>query len=248
MITIKKHHKNLKNTASGYKMSIDERSYSGQLFRPRPEVHLEGDGQLMIVATPWGPRNSAKKVIRVIQDYFLSARQDKEATSPFAKLSCLSPLANDLRIAVRLANDAIYNEENKNEYISGVELLVVAKTQDEVAWVQVGYPYLFLDRPQKPLVSLGSQQDLSVEFSLGPNTLAPLPLKLLGLEPFSDFSVESIRPSPHDRFIFISRSGVPPEILSLSPGDRNLENISKLLSQDDAEIPFWVGIHTIKAA
>jgi hypothetical protein len=223
-------------------MALVERSYSGQIFRPRPEIHMEGNGQLLIIATPWGPRSSAKKAIQIIQDYFLSSQQDREATSPFAKLTCLSPLANDLRIAIKLANDSIYNEENKNEFISGLELMALARNENEAVWAQIGYPYVLLDRPQHSLLPLGTQQDMSIELTRGPKAMAPLPHKLLGLDKTSDFAIESFRSTQHDRFIFVSRSGLPPDVQKLSPAERNLDSISQLLAQDDADLPFWLGL------
>lgn len=223
-------------------MKIVERSYSGQLFRPKPEIYSDSGGDLLIVATPWGPRSSAKKVIQVIKDHFLASREDQEATSPFSKLTCLSKTANDLRTAVKMANDVIYNEDNKNEYISGVELFALARNASELAWVQVGYPYAYLDRPQKPLTPLGSHQDLALEYSLGPKMRPPLPSKFLGVDITSDFSTDSMRPHQHDRMILVSRSITTPEMAGLSSADRTLDNISKSFANDDADMPFWLGI------
>lgn len=223
-------------------MSLNERSYSSHLFRPRPEIHIEGSGHLIIVATPWGPRSSAKKIIQVIQDYFHSVQHDSEATSPFSRLTCLSPLANDLRIAIKLANDTIYNEDNKSEFISGVELFIMAKRANQIAWAQIGYPYILLDRPNHPLTAIGSQLDLSIEFSLNSNPLPPLPSKMLGIDSSSDFSVETMRPAPQDKFILIARSGLPSNIFSLNHKERTVAQLSKLMSENNAELPFWLGI------
>ncbi len=223
-------------------MSFEERSYSSHLFRPRPEVHVERDESLIIIATPWGPRGAARKAIQIIQDYYLSSRQDSEATSPFAKLTCLSPMANDLRIAVKLANDSIYHEDNKREFVSAIELFALARTKEEIVWTQIGQPFALLDRPQRPLTPLGTMQDLSVEFSVNAKALPPLPHKLLGLDNSSDFAIESFRPQYQDRLILISRSGLAPSLFALSPADRNLAQISEILSQDDVDLPFWAGI------
>lgn len=223
-------------------MKLFERSYSGKLFRPRPEVHIEEAGELLIVATPWGPRSAAKKTIQIIQDYFLSRQQDEEATSPFSKMTCLSPLANNLRVAVKLANDAIYNEDNKNEYISGVEIFALARSGHEVAWVQVGHPSPLLLRPMRVPLPLGSLQDLSVEFSRGRETLPPLPHKILGLDVTSDFAVESFCTGANDGLLLISRSSLPPDILSSSEKINSLDQASRWLAHDNPELPFWVGL------
>lgn len=229
-------------------MKIFERSFGGNQFRPRPEIYCEVSGSLLITATPWGPRNSAKKVIQVIKDFHLSLQEDGEATSPFSMLTSLSPLANNLRNAVLLANDAIFNDVNKNEYISGVEVFVMAHNSTEIAWAQIGFPFVLLDRPQRSLLPLGSQLDLSLEFSSFQNILSPLPQKLLGIDLKLDFEMHSIRPSTHDQFLLLSRSGIPGQIYDLPPGDRTLEQISQMLSNDSPELPFWLGIVNLKNA
>jgi hypothetical protein len=223
-------------------MPFEEKSYSSHLFRPRPEVHLEKDESLLIIATPWGPRSAARKAIQIIQDYYLSSRQDREATSPFAKLTCLSPMANDIRIAVKLANDAIFHEDNKREFVSAVEIFALARNKSEAVWIQIGHPFVLLDRPQRPLTPLGSMQDLSVEFSVSAHTLPPLPNKMIGLDNSSDFSVESFRPQYQDRILLFSRSGLAPQIMQLPPAERNLARISEVLAQEDVDLPFWTGL------
>jgi hypothetical protein len=223
-------------------MIIQERSYSGPIFRPRPEIHWDKSGQLLIIATPWGPRSSAKKAIQVIQDYFVSAQEDEEATSPFARMTCLSPLANHLRIAVKLANDTIYNEDNKREFVSGIELFVMVRHNQEAVWTQIGYPYAFLDRSERPLIAFGTQIDLSTEFSVGDHTLAPLPHKILGIEKSSDFAVETFRPSREDRLILISRSGIPSSFFQIEKENRTLDHLSTVFSKDNPDLPFWLGV------
>jgi hypothetical protein len=227
-------------------MSFSERSYSGELFRPRPEVIAAEDDSLLIVATPWGPRNSARKVAQFIQDFFLSARDDQEATSPFARLTCLSPLANQLRLTVKMANDMLYHEENKSEYLAACELTLIAKTPNEIAMVQIGFPFLMLDRPTSSLIPLGNQSDLATELSLAREPLPPLPSRLLGLDPTSDFAVHSMKPVRGDRIVLVSRSSLPAELYALPFGRRALDDIAKTLALTDARTPFWLGEFNIK--
>lgn len=222
-------------------MHLKERSYSGNWFRPRPEVYFESTGQLTIVATPWGPRTAAKKVVQIIVDFLHSVQLDSEATSPFSMLSCLSSKANYLRIAVKLANDHLYNNDNKNEYLSGVELFVMIREPQELIWTQIGYPFALLDRSQKPLISLGPQQDPVTEYSPRSGHLAPLPNKMLGLNTNSDFAVESMHLQAQDRLILVSRSELPKEIHNLSHTSRDLESLSKVLVSNATDLPFWLG-------
>lgn len=226
-------------------MSFEDRSYSGSLFRPRPEVIYDKSGQLLIVATPWGPRASARKAAQFLHDFFLSSRDDSEATSPFARLTCLTPLANQLRLAMKLTNDLIYQEDNKQDYVSGIELTVIARSNQEVAIAQVGYPFILLDRPATGLTPLGSQVDLTSEMSFETEMVPPLPQKLLGLDPTSDFSVQSIRHFMGDRYLLISRSTLPADVYSAPYGARGVADISKTLAHANERMPFWMGSLTL---
>ncbi len=223
-------------------MAIDERSYSGKLFRPSPEIHIEEDGSFGVIATPWGNRSAARKVIETLIDFVMSARQDDEVTSPFQKLTCLSPLANNLRVAVMLANDKIYREDNKAEYVSGVELLVFSHSQGELAYSQVGSPHLYLVRASMPWIPLSIQIDLSTEMSLPPNLLPPLPQNMIGLHPTTNMNIASFRTQPNDRLVMLSHSMASDPVFSHSFEQANLDSISQTLARHHPEIPFWLGV------
>lgn len=223
-------------------MTLEERSFSGKLFRPTPEVHIEEDGGFGVIATAWGSKQAAKKVIEILRDYSLSARQDMEATSPFQKLTCLSPLANNLRAGMMLANDSIYREDNKSEYTVGVEVLVFAHAQNELAFAQVGLPHFLLARDGLPLIPLSVQMDLSTELSLPPELLPPLPQNVLGLHATTNMNVSSFKTQPRDRLIFLSHSVVSHPLYGLPSEKAGLESISAALSAKYPELPFWAGL------
>lgn len=221
---------------------FEERSYGGKLFRPKPEVHIEEDGSLGIIATPWGPRSGARRAIDIMKDYILSARQDMESTSPFQKLTVLSPLANSLRVGVMLANDSLYREENRSEYVSGVELLVFSHFSGEMAYAQVGHPNLFLARGGQPWTPLTTQIDLASEFSHGEKPLPPLPQNLVGMHTTTNLNVSSFRVQPSDRLIFLSHTHASHAQFSLPFEDSNLEQISSTLAERFPDLPFWLGV------
>lgn len=223
-------------------LHLEERSYSGKLFRPKPEVYLEEDGSFGVVATPWGPRGAAKRAIDILKDYILSARQDMEATSPFQKLTCLSPLANSLRVGVMLANDSLYREENKAEYVAGVEVLVFAHQMGELAFAQVGYPHLFLARPGMPWIPLSVQVDLATEISRPPDVLAPLPQNVLGLHTTTNMNVSSFKIQPQDRLVLLSHSVVTNPLYNLPFDKTSLNQVSESLAKSYPDLPFWLGV------
>jgi hypothetical protein len=226
-------------------MGLQERSYSGTQFRPTPEVHVQDDGAFGVIATPWGNRQSAKKVVEILRDHILSARQDMEATSPFQKLTCLSPLANNLRAGIMLANDILYREENKSEHATGVEILVFAQAQGELAFAQVGSPQLFLVRSGFPWIPVSVQIDLATELSVPPEVLAPLPHNVLGLHTTSNMNVSSFKTQPADRLIFLSHSIVSHPMSTLASEEATLETITTTLSRQYPDLPFWLGLFDV---
>lgn len=223
-------------------MAFQERSYSGKIFRPKPETYYSSELNLLIIATPWGSRTGAQKVIKIISDYLLSARNDEEVTSPFPRLACLSTMANNLRIGVLLANNYIYRNENKSEYISGVELYASICVEKEFVWLQLGHPAIFLFREGKNILPLGCPLDMSMDLSSKENILPPLPSQLLGLDTTCNLLINSFRPQKNDKFIFLSRSYIPSSFFVLGEENLNEEQISYLLADDNCEMPFWLGI------
>lgn len=224
-------------------MNVQERSYSGKLFRPAPEVLVDEGAGLLVVATPWGARSAARKTIQSIHDYFLSARQDAEVTSPFQTLTCLNPTGNTLRASLMLANDLIFREENKTEYLSGVELLAVAFSEREWVWAQLGQPQVFLDRFSEQMTPLGAALDFSGSFSATSNvSLPPLPAEMLGLHSTSNISVRNFHPLPGDRMVLLSRSIVPADLYHAPKNERDLDHLSTRLAEQSPDMPFWLAI------
>lgn len=223
-------------------MNLVERSFSGKVFRPRPEIHCEPSGNLCIVATPWGARSAARKVIQAIVDFFHSSRTDEEVTSPFQTMTCLSPMANNLRVAIMLANDLVFREDNRSEYVVGVELFVAARGGADFVWTQVGGPHVMLDRAGFDLALMSSVPDLGLGHSSTAGVMAPLPSAFLGLAATTNFAVQTFPLQPNDRIALLHRTLMPPKFLALKSDDRNLPTMSRLLARHSADMPFWLGL------
>ena len=110
-------------------MKFEQRSFSANIFRPRPEVREESADQLLLIATPWGPREPATLALDTMADYLLAAGRDPDATTPFPHIEGLSENANNLRIAVLLAHDSLLNKTNKEELLCGVEVFAAIATE-----------------------------------------------------------------------------------------------------------------------
>jgi hypothetical protein len=229
-------------------LAFNERPYSGTTYRPRPEIYLDPDGKTLIVATPWGPREAARKVIDRMNDYLSLAREDNEATSPFQKVSSLSSSANRLRIATLLANESLYREENKTEYRSGVELFAGILEQDEFVWLQHGSPQILLSRHGRKLLPLGSQIDLSFDFSDGDTLLPGLPSQMLGLDSTVNLTLNSFRARPGDRLALVSHSHLPDSVFGLDRAEMSVDQIAGLIATSSPNHAFWVGVLQIGQA
>ena len=226
-------------------LKFEERPYSGKSFRPRPEIHLDPQANLLIVATPWGNRTSARKVIDRMTDYLSLAQSDSEATSPFERLTCLSTQANNLRIAALLANEALYREDNKTEYRSGVELFAAYIGDNELDFIQAGHPQILLGRKGRTLVPVGSQIDLSYDLSEGGELLPALPSQLLGLDPTLNLNVNAFRARPGDRILLLSHSHIPDIVFSMKENEATLDHLSRSLAQIHPDLAFWLGILSV---
>ena len=224
-------------------LSFEERPYAGKTFRPRPEIHLDPTAGALIVATPWGPRPAARKAIDRIMEFLALAREDREATSPFERLSCLSGPANNLRIGALLANDILYREENAQEYRAGVELFAMIIEDNELVWVQAGNPQILLSRRGRALLPLGSQIDLSFDMSTENKELLPaLPSQLLGLDSSINLTMNSFRARPGDRVVLLSHSQLPQSLFNMKEDDLSLDTLSRQLARIHPDLAFWLGI------
>ncbi|MES2964550.1 MAG: hypothetical protein V4760_11710 [Bdellovibrionota bacterium] len=223
-------------------LKLSERPYSGTTYRPRPEIHVDAASGTFIVATPWGPREAARKVIDRMNDYLALAREDQEATSPFQKLSCLSDQANALRIATLLANEALYREENRTEYRAGVELFAGLINDDEFVWLQSGNPQILLARPGRTLIPLGSQIDLAYDLSEGGELLPALPSQLVGLDSSINLNINSFRARGGDKLVLISHSHLPTTLFGLAESEVTVDSLSRHLSRVHPDHAFWLGV------
>ncbi len=172
-----------------------------------------------------------------IVDFFHSARSDEEVTSPFQRLTCLTPNGNSLRSALMMSNDLIYREGNKDEYLNGFEVFAAAIQNQEFTWTTIGQPHVFLLR-EGTLVPIS----VSIESSIDMKTQAPLPLQLLGLFSTSNFEMRTIKLRAGDKIVMLSRTHYPPQFFMRASEDPTLDTLSLTLAKEDPSIPFWLGI------
>lgn len=223
-------------------MKLLERSYSTKMLRPKPFIHSEEDGSLIVLATSWGQPEHAQRVLSEVVKYVNAAKSDVEVTSPFEFLTCLTDEVNNLRTGVLIANDILYRGENKNEYFSGVELLVLFKKGSQIAWAQVGCPSLFIQRANRNLHPLSVGFDFSTELVHQNETLPPLPSQLLGLDPTCFVQCGHTHVNSDDQLILLASSSVATSLWGKSSQEIDMESITRSMIQENPEAPFWLGL------
>lgn len=223
-------------------MKLVERSYSTKMLRPRPLIHSEDDGSLVVIATSWGQPEHGQRALDEVVKYVGAAKSDVEVTSPFEFLACVPDEVNYVRTALLLANDLLYRGENKMEYFSGVEILAMFRRGNMLAWAQVGNPSIFAQRTGKRLQPLQMGLDLSTEFNTQDKTLPPMPTQLLGLEPSCNIQCGHSILKSGEQVVLLSASAIANSLLNREPGKFDLNIITQKMIQEDPEAPFWLGL------
>jgi hypothetical protein len=220
-------------------MIMNQRSYGGKLFRPKPVIHEEEN--LLVLATCWGVGDNTNRVVEEISKYVNAAIGDVEVTSPFEYVTSLSKEANYLRVATLLANDLVFRGENRSEYNSGYEVLILLKSHEQVTWAHVGGPHLLLKKSQRPLVPVLTQFDLSTELSTPNVVLPPLPSRLLGMDSSCQIICGDVTLAKDDQLVLTSSSQLPSAFwLESQKAPVNLEKVTNWMSKDNPEMPFWI--------
>lgn len=111
---------------------------SGLQKMPNTQIASLLSDRLIIIIRSWNGPEVAQKIIDEINHYMSSVEADLEVTSPFGYSENLSMLANKVKIAMLLANDNIYNTENKELYQHGAEVTILFQKENEISWASVG--------------------------------------------------------------------------------------------------------------
>lgn len=222
-------------------MKFQERSYSTKVLRPKPQVHWDEEGGLVVVATSWGQPEHAQRVLEEVVKYVNAAKADVEVTSPFQFLTCLTDEANYVRTAVLIANEALYRGENRNEYFSGVEVLVLFKRGSQLAWAQVGCPSILVQRKNQNLQPLAMGLDLANELRQD-TILSPMPAQLLGLDPTCNICCGHTSVASGDQLILLACASVATSLWLKTSEMTDLAEITGKMLREEPESPFWLGL------
>jgi hypothetical protein len=223
------------------KFQLIQKTYPGTYPRPSVNIELHEDGKLVIMAIPWGATQASKTATDIIKDYFNSSMADPDSTTPFAKMPSLSQHANGLRISTLLANDAVYQKYNTQDYKAGCEITTIYLHNNEATWIHYGQPHIFLARADN-LHLLQGAQDLGFQF----DNPYSLPEKQLGVSRTIDVESHSTILKPGDKLVLLARKTIPNAFFSKSFKGESCaslcQNLFDLSIDEKNDTPFWLGI------
>lgn len=206
-------------------MKFITRAASGDQSLPNTSVLSQLDNQVLIILRAWGAPDLNQKFIDEVIHYLSTTQADLDVTTPFAYQENLSALANRTRVALLLAHDYFYRNENKAEYLVGFEATLLFKSKTELAWSSVGRFEInkVIDNTLRTLINNGSDLDSEVL----------LPVQLIGVESEIDISSGSLVFNENDKIIISSTFKNEIHLVE------NAESIEFLLNIKNNKGVFW---------
>jgi hypothetical protein len=158
-------------------------SHNGDQKLPQTHVHSLLNDNLLVCIRLWSGPEIEQKVVDEILRYLSATDADLEVTTPFDYIESLSSLSNKVRVALLLANEAIYID-NKEKYTQGFEIAICYKNHKEISVGSVGRFAVSADKKDKNYMIFETGGFL--------DDLVLLPADLLGIEREVEINCTSI--------------------------------------------------------
>lgn len=158
-------------------------SHNGEQKFPQTRLHSLLNDNLLVCIRLWSGPEAEQKAVDEISRYLSAADADLEVTTPFDYIESLSSLSNKVRVALLLANEAIYLE-NKEKYTQGYEIAICYKHHKEISIGSVGRFAFTAEKKDKSFTMFESGAFL--------DDLVLLPTDLLGVEREVDIKCTSV--------------------------------------------------------
>lgn len=220
-------------------MIKEQHFYTAKAKRiPKPEWVTSARESLLVCGIPWGNRDATSEQLQKIADFFIAAKEDSEATSPFPRFLQYSNALNNLQIAMQLANQNLIKTRNHQEYQTGMEIFACYRSEGEFGWACFGGPHLLLQRPNGSFQILQNNNLLSSSY---PDSQAPLPKHLLGIHPQVPLHFESIPWQKGSRLFLLYSSTLGAQLpLTLDNSICALKDLVDKIQRQDPDQSFWL--------
>ena len=189
----------------------------------------------MVLATPYGDIELVQEALDKMVTEFEGLIADPDSTSPYSKLTCLTPTENLLYTSTQFLNDYIYSNYNQDRLDVGCDLCVLYKKGNRVYLSQIGWPLLVLHHNNKNI-------PVSSEYSTTPKDKESgvyIPRHLLGLDSSVNAKVQSFSVDSKSRLLLLKSNENPDGLLTLYP--TKLDSIAESFVDIHPNQGFWLG-------
>lgn len=211
-----------------------EKVFPGFCFRPSVDTYQE-DSYLFAVASSWG-KSSTELAFERLKDVFVEMIEDTDHTVFFKPIGVLSNKENILQFVMTRINDAIYENFNKEEITSLLEMTVLYQDKRNLYISQCGHPNVYLYRNKK-LLTLAHEGDLATFTS---QNASPLPYRFLGGYKNSYIKTLCVPLKKEDRIVLLSKSFLPDSFFEQETEEGILKTAEKISKEDKK--PFYLSI------
>lgn len=216
-------------------MTLDAFGYRGNFVFTPPQTYSDSNEQLTVIATPYGDPEILSEAMEKMLSEFEAQVTDPDTTSPFAKLTCLTPPENTIYTSVQFLNDFIYSNHNKNKINFGCDIFCAYKYKNQVIFTQIGWPLVVLNQGNK-------NTPISSDYSQTPSDLDQgvyVPNHLVGLESSVNVKIQSFELLGDDTLLLLKSNETPDSLLTVYPSP--LEKIAESFAATNPNQGFWLG-------
>lgn len=212
-------------------MKVESFSFRGKWARPTPYLLIDENIGYAIVVTPWGPKSTAEGPAEAAIEFIKSSLDNSEVTSPFGLNTSLSQYENIAKNAILTASNFAYRNINKDEFVSGFEILILMRHRQELIAAIVGHTSIFLRNPSGLLSCLVSTHNSE-----------NIPQDLVGLERNANVLVRSWRADEGSDLLILNSTQCSINSLSkLVDRPDDVPNLFKTLISTKLIDSFWLG-------
>lgn len=216
-------------------MKINTFGYRGNFVFLPPIQISNADESLLVLATPFGDTELLQEALDKMVTEFEGLIADPDSTSPYSKLTCLTPTENLLYTSTQFLNDYIYSNHNQDRLDLGCDFCLLYKKDKRVYLSQVGWPLLVLHHDNKNV-------PISSEYSTTPTNKESgvyLPRHILGLDSSVNAKVQSFNIDEKSRLLLLKSNENPDGLLTVYPS--KLESIAESFVGVHPNQGFWLG-------
>ena len=216
-------------------MKLETFGYRGNFVFLPPLHQSNSDHNLMILATPFGDTELVQEALEKMLSEFEGLIADPDSTSPYSKLTCLTPTENLLYTSTQYLNDYIYSNYNQDRLDVGCDFCLLYKKGNRVYLSQIGWPLLVLHHNKKNV-------PVSSEYSTTPidkNSGVYVPRHLMGIDSSVNVKVQSFSVDSKTRLLLLKSNENPDGLLTLYP--TKLESIAESFVSIHPNQGFWLG-------